>query len=181
MTWWAYVQHVTSGAPQITIAKKTDINGSTISRWRTSEPQPANVVTFAKAYGRPVLEAFVAAGFLSEEDAGAQLVITRHTDPSDDELLDLLRDRLARLRELMGNAQHPAPTTAAPDPGAPTRDQMVWDERAAALQSGPGRRLTDREVVDTIGPRPSGGRAGEVVAPLAGENTGHRHRGHRGA
>ena len=49
---------------------------ATISRWRSGKAAPdeaAPVAAFAKAYGRDVLEAFVAAGLLELEDAGRGL------------------------------------------------------------------------------------------------------------
>jgi transcriptional regulator with XRE-family HTH domain len=69
--WWDYVQQVTEGASQIDIAKKVDISSATVSRWKTNAAagDPAPVAAFARAYGRPVLEAFVAAGFLTAEEA----------------------------------------------------------------------------------------------------------------
>lgn len=151
MTWWGYVQQVTGSAPQIEIAKKTGINSSTISRWQGGEPKPVNVVTFAKAYDRPVLEAFVGAGFLTVEDADAEVVITQQHEPTDDQLIDLLRKRLARAKEREGH-DRPAPNTAARDRTGPPQDELSkWDDSAARLRAA---GFTERAVVDTLGPRP---------------------------
>lgn len=70
MRWWEYVVSVSGGATQTAIADRTGVTQSSINRWRTTQPKSDNVVSFARAYGRPVLEAFVAAGFLTAEDAG---------------------------------------------------------------------------------------------------------------
>ncbi len=79
--WWDYVQQVSGGASQVDIAKKVDISSATVSRWKTNDAagDPAPVAAFARAYGHPVLEAFVAAGFLTEEEAG----VTRVQLPND--------------------------------------------------------------------------------------------------
>lgn len=47
------------------------VDQATVSRWQRigAPPRPENVAAFARAYQRPVLEAFVAAGFLSKEEA----------------------------------------------------------------------------------------------------------------
>lgn len=69
MTWWDYVERVAGGLTQAAIAERMDITQGTVNRWRRSEPKPATVAAFARAFGRPVLEAFIGAGFLSAEDA----------------------------------------------------------------------------------------------------------------
>jgi transcriptional regulator with XRE-family HTH domain len=98
MTWTEYVKATAGADLQNEIARKMGVDQSTASRWLRGAPagKPSNVAAFAKAYGRPVLEAFVAAGFLTDDDAHTQVTITRHEDPSDEELLDLLRRRLDR-------------------------------------------------------------------------------------
>lgn len=89
MTWWQYVQQVSGTTNQTEIAKKVGLSGPSVSRWRTSAPKPPNAAAFARAYGRPVIEAFIAARFLNPEDVGL-----------DDNLSELHRDRwLAQLDE----------------------------------------------------------------------------------
>jgi transcriptional regulator with XRE-family HTH domain len=75
MRWSEYVERVIGSDRQVDVARRTGINQTTISRWlapqtdhsrRTSQ----SVAAFARAYGRPVLEAFVVAGFLTPEEAG---------------------------------------------------------------------------------------------------------------
>jgi hypothetical protein len=71
--WSSYVNALTQGESQDAVGAKVGVAGSTISRWRKtgSKPgQPAEVAAFALAYQRNVLEAFVAAGFLTPEEAG---------------------------------------------------------------------------------------------------------------
>ncbi|HEY9251566.1 MAG TPA: helix-turn-helix transcriptional regulator [Nocardioides sp.] len=69
--WWDYVQQVAKGAKQADIAERAGVNQVTVSRWKkgAESARPENVAAFARAYGRPVLEAFVAAGFLTSEEA----------------------------------------------------------------------------------------------------------------
>lgn len=74
--WAAYVRAVTSGEKQEVTAEKIGQSQGNISKWKTGKVVPdeaAVVAQFAQAYGRNVLEAFVAAGFLGESDAGRGL------------------------------------------------------------------------------------------------------------
>lgn len=70
MTWWTYVQRVSGSASAREIASKTGIGATSVNRWQTSEPKPQSVAVFCRSYGRPPLEGFVAAGFLTEDEAG---------------------------------------------------------------------------------------------------------------
>lgn len=95
-SWWSYVQRVSRDASQQAIAERTGIGQSSVGRWKTSEPKPGNVRAFALSYGRPVLEAFVAAGFLNQREAN---LITPPLDLSgvdDDALLTEVRRRMKR-------------------------------------------------------------------------------------
>ncbi|VEW13511.1 Uncharacterised protein [Brevibacterium casei] len=100
MNWNDYVARVAEGETQATIAAKLGVSGPTVSRWKKFGPRPENVSTFARAYGRPVLEAFVAAGYLTPEEAGE----TPTAAPSlasltDDELVRELTRRLKKAGE----------------------------------------------------------------------------------
>lgn len=88
MNWWTYVMDVSGGGSAAEIAKRVGISGPSVSRWRDSAPKPENVAAFTRAYGRPVLEGFVAAGFLSKKEAGEQPAGKPSlADLSNDELL----------------------------------------------------------------------------------------------
>lgn len=143
MTWWDYVGRIANGATQDKIARLVDVTGPTIGRWKTSAPRPENVAAFARAYGRPVLEAFIAAGFLTEEDAATQVTITRQQDPSDEELLDLLRRRLERDRQESGSRGDTAPIGVTEAGG----EVLVQDSelpREAPTSRTPGMQEGDR-------------------------------------
>jgi len=114
MTWWQYVEQTAPGRTQEQIARQVGVSAATITRWRASEPKPANVAAFARAYSRPVLEAFVAAGFLTPEDAAIQVTVTRYEDPSDDELIELITRRLRSDREDVSDHDRDAAPIAAP-------------------------------------------------------------------
>jgi transcriptional regulator with XRE-family HTH domain len=73
MSWAEYVKRTIGGDNQVAVAAKTGITQSTVSRWLAGQKtpgEPAVVARFAQSYGANVLEAFVAAGMLSEEEAG---------------------------------------------------------------------------------------------------------------
>jgi len=114
--WWQYVQDVSDGAQQSEIARRLRVDQSTVSRWKGGVPgKPENVVRFAREYRRPVLEAFVAAGFLTTEDANATVTVP---DIGQLSAADLLAEVRRRMREeVVGNAEHPAPMN--PTGGSP--------------------------------------------------------------
>jgi len=93
VTWWKYVQRVAGTSAPSEISRRTGIGQSSIGRWDSASPKPESVASFARAYGRPVLEAFIAAGYMAEDDAK----VTQVADASkltNDELLAELRRRL---------------------------------------------------------------------------------------
>lgn len=87
--WWDYVQQVAKGAKQAEIAEKAGVNQVTVSRWKkgADSARPENVAAFARAYDRPVLEAFVAAGFLTAEEANVRPGAVHAVSDLDDEAL----------------------------------------------------------------------------------------------
>jgi hypothetical protein len=75
LTWGEYVNWVVGDDRQVVISAKTGVDQGTISRWRKAEPQAVSARSaraFALGYERPVLEAFVVAGFLTEAEAGVK-------------------------------------------------------------------------------------------------------------
>lgn len=73
MDWPTYVRRtVGKGERQLDIAKRTGVDQTTISRWLSGGSRsltPATVAKFARGYDRPVVDAFVHAGLITEEDA----------------------------------------------------------------------------------------------------------------
>jgi len=102
MIWWDYVQQHRGNDSDTLVAGKVGAAASTVGRWKRYEPEPAKVRAFAEAYDRPVLEAFVAAGFLTARQADEKL-IRQDIDSITDE--DLTSELLARLKELRNATQ----------------------------------------------------------------------------
>lgn len=74
--WPHYVASVANGATQREIAEAAGVNQATASRWLSGSVVPtnaANVASFAQAYKRNVIEAFIAADLLSFKDARGAL------------------------------------------------------------------------------------------------------------
>lgn len=71
MAWSDYLKAIAPAAQQREIALAAGVDQATVSRWQRAgvPPRPENAAAFARAYQRPVLEAFVAAGFLSKHEA----------------------------------------------------------------------------------------------------------------
>ena len=74
--WAEYVDHAIAGVPQAHIAEKTGLAQSAISRWLrgdTDAPRAEYAVIFARALDRNPIEALIAAGYITAEEAGAKL------------------------------------------------------------------------------------------------------------
>ncbi|WP_435745000.1 helix-turn-helix domain-containing protein [Nocardioides sp. SYSU DS0663] len=96
-------------------AAKAGLDQSAISRWlRTGTPGRAeNVAAFARAYNRPVLEAFVAAEFLTAQEAKQRPTAAPTLDSlSDDQLVEEIRTRLKQ------GGEHGGDTAATSKAGA---------------------------------------------------------------
>lgn len=78
--WREYVLAVVGDDPQVDICYKTGIDQGTISRWlrpregrRVPSISMQSARAFAKGYGVSAMEAFLAAGLISEEEAGMRV------------------------------------------------------------------------------------------------------------
>lgn len=81
MTWSDYLRSITSDN-QAEIAARTDVHYSTVSRWLSDDidPTPRTVIRVARCYGRNPIEALVAVGYLSPDEA--ELPISLWGDPA---------------------------------------------------------------------------------------------------
>lgn len=96
VNWSGYVESVTKDGPTA-IASRIGVSAPSVSRWwgTTNRPRPEQAAEFARQYNRPVLEAFIAAGFLTPEEASQQPSAPPSLAPlSDDELLAEVRARM---------------------------------------------------------------------------------------
>ncbi|KAB2344823.1 helix-turn-helix domain-containing protein [Actinomadura rudentiformis] len=93
MAWWDYVQQI-AGSNQTKIAERTGLSQAGVSAWQSRTPKPETVTAFAHAYNRPVLEAFVAAGFLTADEAGVKELTPSLAKISSGDLLAELSRRL---------------------------------------------------------------------------------------
>lgn len=141
MAWWAYVQRIAGNATQEQIARSINVSTPSVGRWRTSTPRPENVAAFARAYHRPVLEAFIAAGFLTTQEAGEQptaLPLSPLPSLTDDELLDEVRRRMTgRAREVQPAEAEQLPDLPDPVSPEPVIDLLYSGNVAADMPPGP--------------------------------------------
>lgn len=178
MNWWAYVERVASGDSQATIAAAARVSPPTVSRWSTQKQgvDPQNVATFARSYGRPVLEALVAAGFLTAEEAEERPTAAPSLGAlTDDELLAEIKIRM----EMRHHAQ-------AQEPGSEAGGTAVEQPAAiGALRDAERDRLISEQVaekfdIDLPTVRPERPATGDGTSEGDGTNT-HGKGGRRGA
>lgn len=92
-TWSEYVESAAGTTNQSEISRRTGVSQASVSRWFDgSTPSPAHAALFAQTYDRNVLEAFVAAGFLTQAEAG-----TRPPTPAGFSSVELVRKLTLRL------------------------------------------------------------------------------------
>ncbi|MBU3749663.1 MAG: helix-turn-helix transcriptional regulator [Mycobacterium sp.] len=93
--WGEYVKRVTPGKTQSEIAALAGIDQTGVSRWLNglSTPRVDSVIRFARNLNRPPLEALVAAGYITREEAGIPpgLQISVRELPTDELLAEIRR------------------------------------------------------------------------------------------
>lgn len=159
MSWWEYVEHLMPSARQQDVAAAAGVTAPTVSRWSRREQgvDPRAAAAFARANGRPVLEAFVAAGFLTSEEANETPTATPSLGSlTDEQLLHEVRRRMSHAAPTTHAGVSPATDLASrrpervtsTDPDDPTDDQpRQWaahSEETAPRQSA-NRRQRRRE------------------------------------
>ena len=99
--WWQYVTKAIRKDTYSSAAKRVGVDKSSFTRWKNgARPDPNLVVKFARNYNRNVLEALVAAGFLTEEEADLREVDTGGTTLKEATDAELTEELLLRLRLL---------------------------------------------------------------------------------
>jgi len=101
--WSQYVTALTEDGLQKDAADAAGIDQSSISRWKSGKlkaaPDAHKVVAFARALGRPPVEALAAASYITDSEAHDVITVRQSpADITDDDLARELLDRLGRLR-----------------------------------------------------------------------------------
>lgn len=74
--WTTYLARTAAAHTATDIARRMRISDSTVSRWKNgNQPTPAAAVAFARTYGRPGIEALVAAGHLDLADLDESITV----------------------------------------------------------------------------------------------------------
>jgi transcriptional regulator with XRE-family HTH domain len=141
-TWATYVARVARTDVSTEIAKATGINQSSVYRWLKEEATPttAHAARFAQTYGRNVLEAFVAAGFLTAEEAG--MPPAPEVDLTEVSAEELAREVTRRLTDdTPGASIHDFP--AMPGRGPETSDAA---DRTGTQEAADAHRATREDI-----------------------------------
>lgn len=119
MSWSEFVSRVIGTEAHEKVGAKIGVSGPTVGRWingSTGAPRVEVAVKFARAYGVPVLETFVEAGYITRAEAGARPTLRAVPEPAhltNDELLRLVRSRMREEGEQGGDAAATSPPPAA--------------------------------------------------------------------
>lgn len=142
MSWWEYVARIAKTDRQRDISDRVPgLDPSAVSRWKSGHVPKADMVAlFARGYDRPVLEAFLAAGFLTPEEAKARPSLAPDFSRlSNDELLELVRERMG---ESDGTATKQA--GGSPAPTAPPHLKVARTSKTTG-SAGQARAVQDEE------------------------------------
>lgn len=95
LLWAEYVKRIAPGKNQTEIAALAGIDQTGVSRWLSGQsvPRVESVIRFARNMGRPPIEALVAAGYITPEEAGVSpsLQISVRELPTDELLAEIRR------------------------------------------------------------------------------------------
>jgi transcriptional regulator with XRE-family HTH domain len=135
--WIAYVEALMGEDTQTQAAARTGIAQTTIGRWLNGVKAPteaAKVAAFAQGYQRNVIEAFVAAGMLTGEQAGRGLPAKSRRF-----LLDIMRESFPGDAEVIRGAfaQDPLsePSPSVPDAIAAHEDGSIAGEQESTNET----------------------------------------------
>lgn len=91
------MREVAGDAPLKEIADRVGIDKSNVTRWKGGgRPAADFAVSFARAYGRPVTEALIAASYINSDEANLQTVKIGVSELSTLELVSELHSRIQR-------------------------------------------------------------------------------------
>ncbi len=104
-TWPEYLRRISGGATQAQIAARIGIGRLSVCNWLQGKTQPKaeTVISVARAFGRPPVEALVVADYLGTDEVGDPIEVSVSLEQLLGELLgaEVLR-RLTRLTRLEG-------------------------------------------------------------------------------
>lgn len=152
MNWWSYIEQHARGDSKATIAVAAGVSAPTVSRWSTGQQgvDPQNAARFARSYGRPVLEALVAAGFLTSQEADERPSATPSLNTlTDDELLAEVKTRLTERGQHNASQEPGTEARGTPEQSAPPIGE--WDKRHQELVIA---EALQPEGIDTTTPSP---------------------------
>ncbi|MFQ6170400.1 hypothetical protein ACK8HX_02235 [Oryzobacter sp. R7] len=131
MSWWEYVTRTSGTESPKAMSATTGIDGPNFSRWKQGHVPKAEMATqFARAYGRPAIEALVAAGFLTPEEAKVRpAAAPDYSQLSNDDLLDLVRRRMSESHDETTTLRPVPLDAAARRTGRKSQGQLVRDDQ----------------------------------------------------
>jgi hypothetical protein len=100
----------------VAISRAAEVDAGNVSRWKTGKVKPSaeSVVKIARTWGKPPVEALVAAGYLSPTEAAEVIEVHTGLAPlTDAELLAEVQQRMEGLRHELEIAKEQAASSEA--------------------------------------------------------------------
>lgn len=133
------------------VAERAGFDKSQLTKWsQGKQVSPRLARETAVALNAPILEAFIAAGYLLPEDANVEIVERPIQSLSDDELLNEVLNRMKGMRD----ALEAAAESSTPDEGGQAKEALVAEQsnqrgRRASIHSDVGTKAKDAGVDGT--------------------------------
>ncbi|ATW60824.1 immunity repressor [Gordonia phage BENtherdunthat] len=159
--WWSYFKRIAGTETGRVIAEAAQVSEPQVSRWKSGKNRPdaEALITFARHYGRPPVEAIVAAGYLSPDEVGAVVDVTRPIgDIANNELLREVQRRIESVEhyeQFFDILRKGGPLRIGPAAGATTMILQEADEEGAfsvALLLPPDHPVIDSRADRSLDP-----------------------------
>ncbi len=137
--WWDFVSRYMRQREMTRdqVAERGGFNKSRMTEWsRGASVTPKLARDTALAMNAPVLDAFVAAGYLEPEDAQAEIIERPASSLSDEELINAVTDRVKELRNALEIAQKPATSPEGDKAKEALRPKNLKDRGGRSLGFG---------------------------------------------
>lgn len=129
---------ITNHASGVAISRAAEVDAGNVSRWKTGKVKPSaeSVVKIARTWGKPPVEALVAAGYLSSAEAAEVIEVhTGLTALTDAQLIAEVQQRMEGLRhalEVASQSAAPAPV----DKNEKNPDELADEGESSSARLG---------------------------------------------
>ncbi len=139
MSWQQYVRQHAAGRSQSDLAAAVGVTPGTVSKWisGTQGIDAAKAISFARGVGDAPLAALIAGGFLTQAEAKSRpAAAPDYSQLSNDQLLDLIRDRMRE--DVRNDAEQRSSAATNRAPGSGVEDEQGVGDESLSVETEAG-------------------------------------------